>query len=113
VKIAEKILKLLWAIRVSFYAARVAAQVLPQLKRAVARKLTTHQSTSHGARSPQSSQNVTLYSRTRAAQLAQPIVDELMRANPRIPAVLGNKIVVGAANRAASRACSSAHRRAA
>ncbi len=76
-----------------FFAQRIVREILPTLRRDAQRK--------YGVRMPTDGEGES-YLRTRAAKLAQPLVDEIVRANPQFPSVIGNTLVLRAAGSAAA-----------
>jgi hypothetical protein len=91
--IATQLLNLYWTVRIEFYARRIARCIIPELQQAVLRKF--GDKAYHGT-------EVKAYLASRAAQMSQPLVDDLLRFNPRIPSLLGNKLVISAAAKAAA-----------
>ena len=90
-----------WQLRSVFFAQRIVREILPTLRRDAQRK--------YGVRMPTDGEGES-YLRTRAAQLAQPLVDEIVRANPQLPSVIGNTLVLRAAGGAAEAVAKSVRR---
>ena len=90
-KLTKLIVAFYWSCRARYVAGRVARRICPELQQAAWRKVAAKRTTE---------QEFSSYLEARAAQLAQPLVDERLRDNPRIPAILGNKLVVLSARRA-------------
>jgi len=93
VNIATPFVTWYWTVRIDLYARRVARCIIPDLRQAVLRKF--------GDKDYRGTE-VKAYLNCRAVQMSQPLVDELMLANPQIPSLLGNKLVICAAAKAAS-----------
>ena len=81
-----------WNLRIAFYSRRIATSILPTLQRDATRKF--------GPRIPRDDISEQ-YLDARAAQLSRPLVDELLGENKRIPGLLGNRLIVLSARRAA------------
>ena len=101
-RILRKLASYSWKIRAKFYAHSVAAKIYPQLMRSAQKKFGNSAPPSKDGRA---------YLIPRAAQLAQPFVDDLMLANPRFPALIGNQLVVTAAQKCAALVMRQAWRR--
>jgi hypothetical protein len=91
--IATQFLALYWAFRIDFYARRISRCIIPALQEAVLRKF--------GDKDYHRTE-VKAYLGSRAAQMSQPLVEDLLRSHPRIPSLLGNKLVISAATKAAA-----------
>jgi hypothetical protein len=96
----KRLIELYWRMRIYFYARRVARHVLPELRQSACKKFGTRYIKFER----------TVYVEVRAAQLAQPLVDDILRENPAMPAVLGNKLITSACGRAAILASKTARR---
>jgi hypothetical protein len=93
VKLTKPFRAYYWRLRSNRYATQIARQILPELRQTARRKMG-----SPGC----SKADIRQYTEVRAAQLAQPLVDEILRANPRFPGFLGNEMIVSAARKAAA-----------
>ncbi|HEX3598629.1 MAG TPA: hypothetical protein VHU84_00725 [Lacipirellulaceae bacterium] len=89
---AELIVKFYWKLRVELYAMSIGRKILPTLRHDAHRK--------YGAKMPIGRENE-LYLEARAAQLAQPFADQIVRQNRQFPTVLANKLLINAAKNAA------------
>ena len=81
-----------WKLRMERRAKQIARRIFPELWRVARRKV---------GPSSGSEAELKAYAETRAAQLAQPLVDEFLRANDRIPTIQGNQMIILAASKAA------------
>lgn len=90
VRLPSTLTSCFWQIKLKIYAHAIAAKIYPMLRQASQKKF--------GRSLPRSQRDVP-YLTTRAVQLAQPLVDELMLANPRIPTTVGNKLILDAARK--------------
>jgi hypothetical protein len=93
VNIAKAFAACYWKVRIDFFARRIARRIAPELRQDACRKLTDRRTPGNEFKN---------YLDTRAAQLAQPLVDNLLRKNRQIPSLLGNKLVMSAAAKAAA-----------
>jgi hypothetical protein len=91
VKLTKPIVAFYWSCHARYVAGQVARRICPELQQAAWRKVAAKRPTEEEFNS---------YLEARAAQLAQPLVDERLKANPGIPAILGNKLVVLSARQA-------------
>jgi len=91
-----------WGFRVALYSRTVTRQILPPLKHDILRKF--------GSRLPFTN-DAAVYLQSRAVQLAQPVVDRIISQNPRIPSVLGNRMLVCSARKASCLIAQSRRRR--
>jgi hypothetical protein len=82
-----------WQLRALFFAESIVRKISPTLRRDAQRK--------YGQRMPADGEGDS-YLQSRAAQLAQPLVDDIVRQNPRFPSVIGNRLLMRAARRAAA-----------
>jgi hypothetical protein len=82
-----------WQLRALFFAESIVRRISPTLRRDAQRK--------YGQRLPADGEGES-YLQSRAAQLAQPLVDDIVRRNPRFPSVIGNRLLMRAARRAAA-----------
>jgi hypothetical protein len=73
-----------WSLQIRRYSKRIARLILPELWESSKRKISS---------SPRHRSQFTSYAHTRAAQLAQPHIDEIMRSHPRLPAIRGNELL--------------------
>jgi hypothetical protein len=90
-----------WHLRSVLFAQGIVREILPTLRRDAQRK--------YGVGMPSSGEGES-YLRSRAAQLAQPLVDEIVRANPQFPSVIGNSLLLRAADDAAAAVAKSVRR---
>jgi hypothetical protein len=93
VSIAKAFADCYWTFRIDVLARRIARRIAPELRQAAYRKL---------GDKPAGSGELKEYVVGRAAQMAQPIVDELLRSNPQIPGLIANKLVISSAIKAAA-----------
>ena len=93
VSVTRPLLDYYWKFRTERRAKQIARHIVPDLWGATRRKMST---------SAGSAKELRAYAEGRAAQLAQPLVDDFLRANERVPPVQGNRMIVLAAARAAS-----------
>jgi hypothetical protein len=90
-----------WQMRSMLFAKSIVRKILPTLQHDAQRKF--------GVRMPSDGEGDS-YLRSRAAQLAQPLVDEIVRANPQFPSVIGNTLLVRVASGAAAAVAKSVRR---
>src|ERR1700754_1193128 len=82
-----------WRVRIDAFARRIARTIAPELRQDACRKLGDSRKPGDEFRN---------YLDGRAAQLAQPLVDDLIRKKPRIPSVMANRLVISSAAKAAA-----------
>jgi hypothetical protein len=99
--VANRLSSYYWQVRSVFFAQAIVRKILPTLRRDAQRK--------YGVRLPTDGEGES-YLRSRAAQLAQPLVDEIVRANPQFPSVIGNTLLLRAASGAAAAVAKSVRR---
>jgi hypothetical protein len=104
VDITKPLVDCYWTMRLYFNANRVAESVVPELRHSACKQF----GVKYVVRAERDA-----YIESRAAQLAQPLVDDILRANPNIPSRFGNKLVLSAAGKAAILVTKSERRRAA
>ena len=92
--VTDSIYNRYWSVRFyCVYSGRIAREPIPELRKSVLTKAYS-KFTSVAEREA--------YVKCRAAQLAQPLVDSIVRDNPRMPGHLANKLVLNAATNAAA-----------
>jgi hypothetical protein len=91
--VANRLSSYYWQLRSVFFAQTIVRKIVPTLRRDAQRK--------YGVRMPSDGERES-YLQTRAAQLAQPLVDEIVRANPQLPSVIGNTLLLRAASEASA-----------
>jgi hypothetical protein len=99
---AEPMVKFYWKLRVELFAKSIVRKILPTLRRDARRK--------YGVIIPFGRESER-YLEARAAQLAQPVVDQIILANRQFPAVLANRLLISAAKKAARSIAATARRR--
>jgi hypothetical protein len=91
--VANRLSSFYWQLRSVFFTQMIVRKIVPTLRRDAQRK--------YGVRMPSDREGES-YLQTRAAQLAQPLVDEIVRANPQMPSVVANTLVLRVAGGAAA-----------
>jgi len=93
VDISKSLVACYWMVRIDVFARRIARRIVPELRQDACRKLNDR---------PTASIEFKNYLDTRAAQLAQPLVDDLLRRHRHIPSLMANKLVMLSAAKAAT-----------
>ena len=93
VSLTKPLLDYYWKFRIERRAKQIARHIVPDLWGAARRKM--------GSASG-SAKELREYAETRAAQLAQPLVDDFLRDNENAPTAQGNRMILLAASSAAA-----------
>jgi hypothetical protein len=90
--VTDSIYNRYWSVRIyCVYSRRMARELMPELRKSVLTKAYSRF---------KSVAEREAYVKCRAAQLAQPLVDSIVRNNPRMPGNLANKLVLNVATKA-------------